>query len=141
MHTFKFKILTPEKSLFDKEVVSVALPTLEGELTILAKHSPLISVMTIGEVRVKYINDNKKEEEIRFDLQGGVLEVRDHDGGVVLVSDTQIDSDSVNLEDLEKEIERAKEAMKEKIDENAFAEMESGLERSVYLRKILSRKK
>jgi F-type H+-transporting ATPase subunit epsilon len=137
MHTFKFKILTPDQILFDKEIVSATLPTMEGEITILANHIPLVSAMSIGQVMVR-LADGSEE---RFDLQGGVLNVQAGGAGATLMSDTYIDTGNINELELQAEIDRAKVAMNEAVDENAFAELEGNLERNLYLRKVLSKRK
>ena len=43
MDKFKFEFVTPEKLLFSSEVEQVIIPGSEGEFTILAEHSPIIS--------------------------------------------------------------------------------------------------
>lgn len=137
MHPFQFTILTPDKKIFNDKVLSAVLPTKEGEITILAGHAPLVSVMAIGEVKVKLENGEEKS----FHLQGGVLKVGENGKEVVLLSDTEIDTTRIDELDLQKEIDRAKEAMQGDVDEGAFANFEGELERYLYLDKILKRRK
>lgn len=137
MHPFQFTILTPDKKIFNDKVLSAVLPTKEGEITILAGHAPLVSVMAIGEVKVKLENG----EEKNFHLQGGVLKVGENGKEVVLLSDTEIDTTRIEELDLQKEIDRAKEAMQGDVDEGAFATFEGELERYLYLDRILKRKR
>jgi F-type H+-transporting ATPase subunit epsilon len=137
MHPFQFTILTPDKKIFNDKVLSAVLPTREGEITILAGHAPLVSVMAIGEVKVKLENG----EEKGFHLQGGVLKVGENGKEAVLLSDTEVDATRIEELDLQKEIDRAKEAMQGDVDEGAFATFEGELERYLYLDKILKRRK
>lgn len=137
MHPFKFTILTPDSKVFSDQVLQVVLPTKEGEITVLAGHAPLVSVMSIGEVKIKLAND----EETSFVLQGGVLKVGSPHEDMVLLSDTEIDTSKIEELDLQKEIDRAKEAMQGDVDEGAFANFEGELERYLYLDKVLKRKR
>lgn len=137
MHFFKFTILTPDNKVFSDNVLQVVLPTKEGEITVLHGHAPLVSVMSIGEVKVKMENGEEKS----FHLQGGVLKVGSPHEEVLLLSDTEIDTTKIEELDLQKEIDRAKEAMQGDVDEGAFANFEGELERYLYLDKVLKRKR
>ena len=64
------KIVTPDKVLLDKEVESVSIPTVEGEITVLPDHIPILAGMKPGELRIK---EDKKEEY--FSVMRGVAEV------------------------------------------------------------------
>jgi F-type H+-transporting ATPase subunit epsilon len=146
MKTFKLQILTPNKKIFEGEVISLVVPTKEGQLTILNNHTPIVSVLSLGEVKItsSSLSLNKgTETEKSFYLQGGVLEVK-QGGEVSVLADREIDmQDMDNLEikdkeNLEKEIEeskkRAVEAMKNKDD--IFTEIETeNVERLMYSRK------
>ena len=52
MDKFKFEFVTPEKLLFSSEVEQVIIPGSEGEFTLLAEHSPIISSMKAGLIRI-----------------------------------------------------------------------------------------
>ena len=39
----KFELITPEKVVFSTEVDQVTLPTMDGEITILPGHIPLVA--------------------------------------------------------------------------------------------------
>ena len=40
MATFPFELVSPERILFSGDVVSVIVPSVEGEMTVLAGHAP-----------------------------------------------------------------------------------------------------
>jgi F-type H+-transporting ATPase subunit epsilon len=46
-------ILTPEKTLFDREVDSVVITAHDGEMGFLPQHAPLITYLGIGELRAR----------------------------------------------------------------------------------------
>ena len=45
------RILTPDKILFEGEVDKLIVPATDGELGILPKHAPLVSLLGMGEMR------------------------------------------------------------------------------------------
>lgn len=68
----KLDILTPERSLFSGEVVSVKVPGSKGSFEILKQHAPIISSLEINaEIRV-ITSDN---QTLMFPCNGGVVEV------------------------------------------------------------------
>lgn len=67
----RIEILSPGKSLFDGEVDFVSLPGSEGGLGILNHHSPLITSLKNGSIKLKL--PSGKEES--FDVNGGIVEV------------------------------------------------------------------
>ena len=71
MATFKFELVSPERILFSGEVVSVIVPSTEGEMTVLAGHAPLVATLKAGIVFVQTTDQNGKE----FFVNGGLTEV------------------------------------------------------------------
>lgn len=71
MATFKFELVSPERILFSGDVVSVIVPSVEGEMTVLAGHAPLVATLKAGIVFVQTTESNGKE----FFVNGGLVEV------------------------------------------------------------------
>jgi F-type H+-transporting ATPase subunit epsilon len=69
--TFKFELVSPERILFSGDVISVIVPSVEGEMTILAGHAPLVATLKAGIVLVQTNDNNGKE----FFVNGGLAEV------------------------------------------------------------------
>ncbi|MCX8474131.1 MAG: F0F1 ATP synthase subunit epsilon [Sediminibacterium sp.] len=65
------KILTPELTLLQQEIVGILLPATTGKLEILNNHAPLIASLTSGEVKV-FLNEQHTK---KFQIQGGVVQV------------------------------------------------------------------
>jgi F-type H+-transporting ATPase subunit epsilon len=140
MHTFKLKILTPDEKLFEGEVLSFVVPTQSGEITVLANHTPLVTNISIGEIKIKHTGPTGVEEQ-KFLIQGGVVDIKQSTltlGGqgfeVVVLADQIVDAEK--LGDLDVEIARAKEAMQMKADEIDFAMEESIIERNLFLKRL-----
>lgn len=129
MKTFKVQILIPNKSLFSGDILSIIVPTKEGQITILNNHTPIVSTLSIGEIVVE--KENKEKET--FNIQGGVVEVKQN-GEVVILSDREIQIENIETEEIEKAKERAKKAMQDKDD--VFVEIEiENLERLMFKKK------
>jgi len=76
---FNLSISALDKNIFEGEVQSLTLPGIDGELTILENHIPLITPLTQGRILIKAGNPSTSsgqgKEDLNFPIQGGVLEV------------------------------------------------------------------
>ena len=78
-------VVSAEELIFSGEAEFVALPGEAGELGIYPKHTPLITRIRPGAVRIKVVG--QEEEEFVF-VAGGILEVQPN--GVTVLADTAI---------------------------------------------------
>ena len=46
--TFKFELVSPEKLVFSADVEAVVLPSKEGDMTVMARHAPLMTTLRAG---------------------------------------------------------------------------------------------
>lgn len=136
MTKIDFKITTPEREVYSDKVDQVSLPTLEGEITILPNHLPLVSVLVPGEVRL--VRDG---EESLMAVSGGFIEVRPK-SRVVVLADTAERAEELDLEKIEEAKKKALEALEEKrdLDEEAFAEAAAALERELARLRVARKK-
>lgn len=72
--TFSLSIVSPERILFEDEVVSLIVPGGEGYLGILAHHAPIISTLKVGEIKFR----NTENKEVWMATSGGFIEVSDN---------------------------------------------------------------
>jgi len=79
MDTLLLKIITPKKIVLEKEILSITLPTEEGEITILPHHANLFSILKEGIIKIKY-----NQEEDYFAIGGGYLETDGHEVNVLV---------------------------------------------------------
>src|SRR5665648_417690 len=98
----KFKIVTPEKTVYEDSVDQVTLPTQEGEITVLPNHIPLISVLRAGELVAK-----KGGEEIAMAVSGGMVEVRKNE--ITILADTAERAEEIDLARAEEAKQKAEE--------------------------------
>ena len=85
MATIHVDVVSAEGSIFSGEAKFVALPGESGELGILPRHTPLITRIKPGAVRIQRADND--EEEFVF-VAGGILEVQP--GTVTVLADTAI---------------------------------------------------
>jgi F-type H+-transporting ATPase subunit epsilon len=114
MATIHVDVVSAEQSIFSGEAKFVALPGEAGELGILPKHTPLITRIRPGAVRIERADTG--EEEFVF-VAGGILEVQP--GCVTVLADTAIrghDLDEAKATEAKRAAEVAMKNAKSDID-------------------------
>ncbi|MCM0608549.1 MAG: F0F1 ATP synthase subunit epsilon [Ideonella sp. WA131b] len=139
--TLHVDVVSAEESIFSGEARFVALPGENGELGILPRHTPLITRIRPGAVRIQRAQPDKdgSEEEFVF-VAGGILEVQP--GVVTVLADTAIrghDLDEAKATEAKKLAEEAMKNAKSDIDlaaaQGEFAAMAAQLAAIQKLRK------
>ena len=138
-HTIHVDVVSAEASIFEGEAEFVALPGEAGELGIYPQHTPLITRIRPGAVRIKVAGQN--DEEFVF-VAGGILEVQPN--RVTVLADTAIrghDLDEAKAEEAKRLAEEAMTNANSDIDfaraQSEFAVMAAQI---AALRKFRSRK-
>ena len=123
----KFKIITLEKTVYEAEVDAVTIPTTDGEITVLARHTPLVAVLKPGSMLVK-----KDKQDLLLSVSSGFVEVR-QDSQVIILADTAERAEDLDIARAEEARARVEKMMqeKEKIDDVAFARMQTQLEKEL----------
>ncbi len=113
MNTIHVDVVSAEESIFSGEARFVALPGEAGELGIYPRHTPLITRIKAGSVRIEKADGS---EEFIF-VAGGLLEVQPH--CVTVLSDT-----AIRGKDLDDEKANAAKALAEEALKNAKGELD-----------------
>ena len=114
MATLQVDVVSAEESIFSGQAKFVALPGEMGELGIYPRHTPLITRIKPGAVRI--VRADNDQEEFVF-VAGGVLEVQP--GTVTVLADTAIrgkDLDEAKADAAKKQAEEAMKNAKNDID-------------------------
>ncbi len=114
MATLQVDVVSAEESIFSGEAKFVALPGEMGELGIYPRHTPLITRIKPGAVRI--VRADNDQEEFVF-VAGGILEVQP--GTVTVLADTAIrgkDLDEAKADAAKKQAEEAMKNAKNDID-------------------------
>ena len=106
MNTLHVNVVSAEESIFSGRARFVALPGESGELGILPGHTPLITRIKPGSVRIQKEDGN---EEFVF-VAGCILEVQPN--GVTVLSDTAIRGKDLDEEKANRARQAAEEALK-----------------------------
>ncbi|XCH78938.1 MAG: F0F1 ATP synthase subunit epsilon [Candidatus Dehalobacter alkaniphilus] len=122
--TFNFVVVAPAGEVLNTEVEFILAPGAEGELGILANHSPLIANLVIGVVR--YTQNGKVE---KMAIGGGFLEVAQNKA--TILADTAELAESIDVARAEAAKERAEKRLGEKQAETDKIRAEVALKRAV----------
>jgi F-type H+-transporting ATPase subunit epsilon len=106
------EIVTPERLAYSDTVDSVVLPGSEGELGVLPHHAPLVSMLGVGELRIR-----KGGVEESFAIAGGFLQVRPDK--VVVMAETADMASEIDLEKAQQARMDAERALEETSGEPA----------------------
>lgn len=104
----QFKIVTPDRSVFEAKVEQVTLPVMDGQITILPGHCSYIGALKPGELVIK-----QEGKEIHLALSGGFIEFANNN--LVVLADTAEKADEIDVARAEAAKVRAEAVMKEKI--------------------------
>jgi F-type H+-transporting ATPase subunit epsilon len=113
-NTIHVDVVSAEEQIFSGEAEFVALPGEAGELGIYPMHTPLITRIRPGSVRIKV--PGQAEDEFDF-VAGGILEVQPN--AVTVLADTAIrghDLDEAKAAEAKKQAEEALSNKDSKID-------------------------
>lgn len=69
------------ENVFNGEAHSVTVPGVQGQMTVLANHEPLITALTAGTIVVRQLSD---VEPLQLPIEGGMLEVRSEGATILL---------------------------------------------------------
>ncbi len=101
-----FKIITPLRTALDAEVVSVKLPATAGEMEVLPGHADIIASVANGELSYRPAGGEAKS----LFVGGGFLQVEGD--RVLLVTDTALEAAEIDTDTVQKALERAQAALK-----------------------------
>jgi F-type H+-transporting ATPase subunit epsilon len=116
-NTIHVDVVSAEEQIFSGQAEFVALPGEAGELGIYPKHTPLITRIKPGAVRIKVVG--RTEEEFVF-VAGGILEVQPNT--VTVLADTAIRG---------RDLDEAKANAVKKMAEEAMANRETDIDFAV----------
>ncbi len=121
----KVEIVTPEKKVFSDEVESIVIPGMEGEFKIIASHTPVVTIITPGELI--YTKGGASES---LAIGEGFIETSGDSVSVVVdvaLGESEIDENAV-----EEALKRAEAALADNSeDDENFAALQAVIARSL----------
>jgi len=121
-NTIHVDVVSLEASVFSGDAEFVVLPGIMGELGVYPKHTPLITQIQPGQVRIKI--PGQDEEQIVF-VQGGFLEVQPN--VVTVLSDTAIRARDLDEAKALEAKRRAEETLQSRASKEEVATAEAEL--------------
>lgn len=129
--SINFKIVTPERVVYEADIDQVTLPTSSGEITVLPNHIPLVSLLAAGELLIK-IGD----KTIPMAVAGGFVQVGKNQ--VVVLADSADKVEEIDEKGAEEAKKRAEELLKTKqVDTAEFATLAGQIERELAKLKVV----
>jgi F-type H+-transporting ATPase subunit epsilon len=124
--TIHVDIVSAEGEIFSGMAEMVYAPAVMGEVGIAPRHTPLVTRLKPGEVRV---DTGGGKEMQQFYVSGGVLEVQPH--VVTVLADTAVRAADLDEAAAQEAKQRAEEAMSERGAEFEYAKAQAELAEAV----------
>ena len=126
MQKIKFKIITPERTVYENEVDQITLPVTDGEVTILPDHRSYIASLKAGEIMLK-----ADKEEVHLAVSGGFVELDQNN--LIVLADTAEHADEIDEQRAEAARVKAEELKNKKIEmsEEEFVRVASLVEKEM----------
>jgi len=122
-------IVTPERTVYSEDAEFVVVPGTEGSLGILPQHSPLVSGLNIGILKVIY---NGKETKMA--VSGGFMEVNNNK--VVVLATAAETADEIDVNRAKAARERAENRLANRTHDIDVARAEVALRRALMRLKL-----
>jgi F-type H+-transporting ATPase subunit epsilon len=122
----KFKIITPEKTVLEKEILQATLPVADGEVTILPNHRSYIAALKAGEICLK-----SAEGDVCIAVSGGFIEFNENK--LIVLADTAERAEEIDIERAEEARKRAEDLKKQRIemDDSEYARVAAAVEKEL----------
>lgn len=102
MATIKLEIVTAERVVYSEDIDVLVAPGIDGDLAILPRHTPLLTILRPGEIRVV-----KNGKGSLMAVSGGFLEVLGNK--VTILADTAEREEEIDVHRAEEALKRAEE--------------------------------
>lgn len=118
-------ITSQDRCVFSGDVDTVVVPGSVGEMGILPHHSPLLSTLKMGVIKVR-----TKGEELIFTVAGGIVEVQPD--SVIILADAAENVQEIDVARAETARKKAEEYLSKSVsqDTDTYLALQSALRRS-----------
>ena len=134
MASIKLDIVTAERQVYSDDVDVVVAPGVEGQLGILPHHTPLMTMLQPGELRLR-----KGGEEISMAISGGFLEVRPD--RIIILADAAERVEEIDIARAEEAKRRAEELLRHRAPGLDEAQAQAAIQRSLVRLKVAERRR
>ena len=135
MPNLKVDIVTAERLVYSEEDVDrLIVPGVEGELGLLPRHAPLLTMIQPGVLRVV-----KQDDEVEMAITGGFIEIRDD--RVTILADSAERAEDIDQDRAEEARLRAEERLEKHGSEEDLVRAEASLRRALIRLKLTERRR
>lgn len=129
--SFKFELVSPERLLLSRDIVSVVIPGTDGEMTVMAHHAPTMSTIKPGVVEVEGDGGDKE----RFVVFGGFVDILPQ--GCTLLAESAMSVDDIDRDELAQRLQDAREDVADAKDDDTRAKAQEYLDHLTVLEAAL----
>lgn len=104
-HFLRLEVVSPDGPVFEGDVAMVVVPAVGGEMGILPRHAPLVAQLSIGEMRVKTLENTW----ISLAIASGFMKVQ-FDKVIVLADAAELSSE-IDVDRAEEALSRAQDRL------------------------------
>jgi F-type H+-transporting ATPase subunit epsilon len=119
--SFKFELVSPERLLVSADVESVVIPGMEGEMTVMARHAPVMTTIQPGVVTVKPVSG----AEERYVVFGGFADILPE--VCTLLAESAVSVADIDRDDIARRIQEAREDVDDAKDDETRTRAEQYL--------------
>ena len=133
--SFTVDIVTPERVLVHDTATYLQAPGVQGSFGILPNHAPLLSELSVGELRYRRENG----QEVRLAIGGGFLQIFNNE--VSVLADTAERAEEIDVERARRALTRAQGELSQALtgfDAQEHATREAGVERARKMERFFS---
>ncbi len=124
-NTFQLSVVAPDRTVVEKEVISLVAPGFNGYLGVMAGHSPLIAALLTG--LLEYRDTSSQQHFVA--ITGGFMEV-DAKKVIVLADSAQL-AQEIDVREAEAALDRARKALRGEDSTMTAEEATAEIERAV----------
>jgi F-type H+-transporting ATPase subunit epsilon len=129
MATIKLEVVTAEGLAFSDDVDEIVAPGIQGQLGILPHHTPLMTMLAPGELRIV-----RGGSDIILAVSGGFLEVRPD--RVIVLADAAERADEIDIARAEAAKKQAQQMLKAHPSQEEMVAAQAALQRSLVRLKV-----
>jgi F-type H+-transporting ATPase subunit epsilon len=122
--TLKLEIVTPEGIIFSDDVDMVTIPGIEGEMGIYPMHTPLMTQIVVGELKIQ-----KGGKEIFMAVGEGFVEITND--RVSILTDMAIEAKDIDEARVEEARRKAEARLREKVSDEEAAALQATIARAL----------
>lgn len=128
---FKFELVSPERLLVSEEIESAVIPGIDGEFTVLAQHTPLMTSIRPGVVTV-----NSGGASQRYVIFGGFCDVTPD--GCTVLAEAATKVAEIDRDDVARRIQEAREDLADAQDDDSRQRTQEYLDQLTTLQAALA---